>query len=253
MQKMASMTKIATTTNKYPSQKHYMTTNAPNSNGHIAININSVEFEYNIVKCEINYLGTVLNATPNFESYVTTIDFYDLVHLRQVIGPLNFLKLDQVYNFVGKRPNKPQSIKSPVPFLPFYATYTGDIYYSDEPIDQLNHRIDCALTLLNITFTKGMYYYYITDEHKESEICIYLTDEEDGYVIELRNLNRREFNDTFWIFKNKWAFLMKFIKEEMAYPFYARPFKVTQVTQVTNESNDLHNMLPPFDEFPSNK
>jgi hypothetical protein len=235
---MASMTISSnTTSSKYPTQKHYMTTNTPNQNGHIAININSVEFEYNIVNCEINYSGTILNATPNFESYVTTIDFYDLVQLRKVIGPLNFLKLDQIYNFVSKRPNRPQSTKSPVPFLPFYATYTGDIYYSNEPIEQLVKRIDHVLAYLNIQFSKSDYYYYITEEGKESEICIYLTDEEDGYIIEFRNLNRREFNDKVWIFKNKWATLMKFIKEEIPYPFYAR----------TLESDIV---LPPFVEFP---
>jgi hypothetical protein len=226
------------TTAKYPTQKHYMTTNSPNKNGHISININSVEFEYNIVNCEINYSGTILNATPNFESYVTTIDFYDLAQLRQVVGPLNFLKLDQIYNFVGKRPNRPQSTKSPVPFLPFYATYTGDIYYSNEPIEQLVKRIDHVLAYLNVQFNKsGYYYYYITDANIESEICIYLTDEEDGYIIEFRNLNRREFNDKVWIFKNKWAVLMKFIKEEVPYPFYARSLESAIV-------------LPPFVEFP---
>lgn len=232
------------TLTKYPTQKHYMTTNSPNQNGHISININSVEFEYNIVNCEINYSGTILNATPNFESYVTTIDFYDLVQLRQVIGPLNFLKLDQIYNFVGKRPNRPQSTKSPVPFLPFYATYTGDIYYSNEPIEQLVKRIDHVLAYLNIEFSKSSYYYYITAEGKESEINIYLTDEEDGYIIEFRNLNRREFNDKIWIFKNKWAFLMKFIKEEMPYPFYSRP--------LINETDTTESgiVLPPFIEFP---
>lgn len=228
------------TTTKYPIQKHYMTTNTPNQNGHIAININSVDFEYIIETCEINYAGTILNATPNFESYVTTIDFFDLIQLRKVIGPLNFLKLDQIYNFVGKRPNRPQSTKSPVPFLPFYSTYTGDIYYSNEPIEQLVHRIDNALTDLGITYTKSKYYYYITDTNKESEICIYLTDEEDGYIIEFRNLNRREFNDKIWIFKNKWAYLMKFIKKEVPYPFYARPFE-----------SDI--VLPPFVEFPKDK
>jgi hypothetical protein len=238
---------------KFPSQKDFMTINTPNPNKNITININSVEFEYNIAKCEINYLGTVLNATPNFESYVTTIDFFDLSQLRKVIGPLNFLKLDQVYKFIEPRKNRPQSSKSPVPFLPFYETYRGDIYYSDDHIDTLTHKIEQALTSLNITFTKNGFNYYISEQHNDTEISIYLTDEEDGYIIEMINLNSREFNDTYWNFKNKWAFIMQFIKEVRPYPFYTRPI-LTKIntSDDMDESDNLASVLPPFVEFPSN-
>ena len=160
---MASLSSAASASSvfKFPHHNKYMVENFPNANKNVTINLNSVVFEYNIQMCEITYEGTVINAIPNFELYVTTIDFFDLKELRRIIGPLNFIKLDQVYNFVGKRPNRPQSTKSPVPFLPFYDRYTGTIYYSNEPIEQLIERMDCALTSLNVKFTRQNYCYYI--------------------------------------------------------------------------------------------
>ena len=236
------MASLNSTTYKFPHKNKYLAENMPNENGNITINLNSVIFEYNIALCEINYSGTILNAIPNFELYVTTIDFFDLTELRNTIGPLNYIKLDQVYNFMGKRPNRPQSTKSPVPFLPFYDKYSGTIYYSNEPIELLIERMNCALTYLNVHFTYSNYCYYIRGHKKESEINIYLTDEEDGFIIEFRDLERREFNIEMWNFKNKWAVLMNFIKEEIPYPFMVPSFPPTNTNTI---------VLPPFDEFPS--
>jgi len=219
---------------KFPHHNKYMAENLPNANKNITIKLNSVVFEYNIQMCEITYFGTILNAIPNFELYVTTIDFFDLKELRRIIGPLNFIKLDQVYNFVGKRPNRPQSTISPVPFLPFYDRYTGTIYYSNEPIEQLIERMDSALSSLNVKYTRQNYCYYI--QGIESEINIHLIDEEDGFIIEFRDLERREFNIKMWNFKNKWAVLMNFIKEEIPYPYIVPSFASI--------------VLPPFNEFP---
>jgi len=252
---MASLTSSAF---KFPHKNKYLADNLPNANGNITINLNSVVFEYNIQMCEIKYSGTVLNALPNFELYVTTIDFFDLTELRNVIGPLNFIKLDQVYNFVGKRQNKPQSTKSPVPFLPFYDRYTGTIYYSNEPIEQLIERMDHALTSLHVQFTRQNYCYYIQGSKIESEINIHLTDEEDGFIIEFRDLERREFNIAMWNFKNKWAVLMNFIKEEIPYPYFVPSFApiidqstINQSTINQSTINQSTIILPPFDEFPS--
>ena len=238
---------------KFPHHNKYMAENLPNANKNITINLNSVIFEYNIQMCEITYGGTVINAIPNFELYVTTIDFFDLKELRRIIGPLNFIKLDQVYNFVGKRPNRPQSTKSPVPFLPFYDRYTGTIYYSNEPIEQLIERMDCALTSLNVKFTRQNYCYYIQGSKIESVITIHLTDEEDGFIIEFRDLERREFNIAMWNFKNKWAVLMNFIKEEIPYPYIVPSFPpiIDPSTINTSTINTSTIVLPPFDEFPS--
>ena len=67
------------------------------------------------------------------------------------------------------------------------------------------------------------------------------------------NLNSREFNDTYWIFKNKWALIMQFIKEVRPYPFYTRPI-LTKIntSDDMDESDNLASVLPPFVEFPSN-
>jgi hypothetical protein len=245
---MASISS-ASTSFKFPHKNKYLAENFPNANGNITINLNSVVFEYNIQMCEISYSGTVINALPNFELYVTTIDFFDLTELRKLIGPLNYIKLDQVYNFVGKRQNKPQSTKSPVPFLPFYDNYTGTIYYSNEPIENIIERMNHALTSLHVQFTRNNYCYDIQGSKIESEINIYLTDEEDGFIIEFRDLERREFNIEMWNFKNKWAVLMNFIKEEIPYPYFVPSF--APIT--TNAIQELTNVLPPFVEFPSSE